>query len=227
MGRRFTGWPEQAFDVLLKLDGDPPVAARESLRKEREDLIRRPMVALMQDLADTDAAYDRFTVPGFHITLEPWQRQVGFVRAEANIDQRMWLDLDGLYVQGHGWYANPGSYVSLGREGFLTAVADDTFGPELVRIIETLRSQGYDVSGDLMKRIPKGYPADHPRAQLLRRADHPRAELLRHRNLIAARPLGCDAWLHTPEAFDRVLAAFEELRPMLSWFADHVPVEAP
>ncbi|HVX43481.1 MAG TPA: DUF2461 family protein [Mycobacteriales bacterium] len=74
-----------------------------------------------------------------------------------------------------------------------------------------------------MKRIPKGYPPGHPRAKLLRDTGHPRAELLRHRNLIAERHLGCEEWLHTPEAGERVLAAFEELRPLTSWFADHVP----
>jgi hypothetical protein len=223
MGGRFTGWPEQAFEVLLKLDGDPPVAVRESLREEREELVRQPMIALMQDLADTDAVYAGFTVPGFHKLLEPWQQQVGFVRPERNIDQRVSFDLDGLHVRGAGWYFNPGSYVSPGREGFLAAVADDTSGPELVRIIETLRSRGYDVTGDPMQRIPKGYPAGHPRAHLLRDTDHPRAELLRHRNLVAGRHLGCEEWLHTSEAFDRVFAAFEDLRPLTSWFADHVP----
>lgn len=223
MGGRFTGWPEQAFDVLLRLEGDPPSSVRERLREEREQLVRQPMIALWRDLADTDALYDNFTVPGFHKMLRPWQQQAGFIRPEPNIDQRVSFDLDGLYVQGTGWYGNPGSYHSPGREGFLAAVDDDTAGPELVSIIQTLQFQGYDVTADLMKRIPKGYPAGHPRAQLLRNADHPRAGLLRYRNLVAGRHLGCAEWLHTPEAADRVLAAFEELRPMLSWFADHVP----
>lgn len=223
MGGAFTGWPQQAFDVLLRLEGDRPAAVRESLRAEREERVRRPMIALMQELAPTDPLYEDFTVPGFHAVLGPWQRQVGFLRPERNIDLRVWLDLDGLHVQGAGWYFNPGSYVSPGREGFLAAVADETTGSQLVRIIQTLRSHGYHVTGEVMKRIPKGYPADHPRARLLRDTDHPRAELLRHRNLIAGRHLGCEKWLHTPEAAVRVLAAFEELRPMTSWFADHVP----
>jgi hypothetical protein len=111
------------------------------------------------------------------------------------------------------------------RELFLAAVADDTSGPELVRVIETLRSQGYEVTGEVMRRVPKGYPADHPCAQLVRQTDHPRAELLRYRNLVAARPSdvrdGC-----THRTGDLVFAAFEELRSMLSWFAEHVPAEA-
>jgi hypothetical protein len=104
MGARFTGWPEQAFDVLAKLEGDPPVAVRESLREEREQLIRQPMIALWQDLAGTDAIYANFTVPGFHRMLGPWQQQVGFIRPERNIDQRTSFDLDGLYIKAAGWY---------------------------------------------------------------------------------------------------------------------------
>lgn len=218
----FTGWPKEAFDVLLRLEGDPPPPAREALREERERLVRQPMVALMEELAAADSCYRGFTVPGFHKLLEPWQRQVGFVRPERNVDQRVWFDLDGLSVEASGWIFNPGSYTSRWREGYLSAVDDETTGNELVGILETLRKQGYDVDGPLMRRIPKGYPGDHPRAMLLRDAGHPRAELLRRRGLVAGRSLGCAGWLHTPEAADRVLAAFDELLPMASWYADHV-----
>lgn len=207
MGGRFTGWSEQAFDVLLRLDGDPPVALRESLRKEREQLVRQPMIALLQDVADADVTYDDFSVWGFRIMLWPWQRQCGIVRIERNIELSVTFDLDGLHVNGGGWY------FGAEREAFRAAVADDSSGPALVRIVEALRTRGYDIAGDVMKRVPRGYPADHPRA-----------ELLRHRSLSAGRPLGCDGWLHTPEAVDRVLAAFEELRPMMSWLAEHAPV---
>lgn len=220
---RFTGWPEQALDLLLELDGEPPVSVRESLREERERLIRQPMLALMQDLAHIDAAYSDFHVPGFRRTLGSWQRQVSFLRAERNIDQRVWLDLDGLFVQGAGWYFDPGSRISPGREGFLEAVVDDTTGVQLVRILERLRSQGFDIAGDVMKQIPRGYPDGHPHADLLRNASHPRARLLRHRKIIASRALGSGAWLHTPEALDRVLTAFNQLRTLTTWFADHVP----
>lgn len=219
----FTGWPSAAFSLLERLEGDPPSSVRERLRAERELLVRSPMVALMRDLAGASTFYERFTVPGFHKELGPWQRQVGFVRPERNLDQRVSFDLDGLSVEGSAWYFNPGSYTSPGREGFVSAVADEESGPELERILATLRSQGYEVDGVLMKRIPKSYPPGHPRAQLLRQADHPRADLFRLRGVVVRRHLGCKGWLHTAEAFERVRAAFEELRPLTSWYGYHVP----
>ena len=211
MGGRFEGWPEEAYDVLLKLDGDPSPAFRESLRKEREQLVRKPMIALLQDVADADVSYDDFAVWGFRIMLWPWQRQAARVVIERNVELSVTFDLDGLYVGGGGWFFGPV------REVFRAAVADESSGPALVAILETLRARGYEISGDVMKRVPRGYPADHPRA-----------ELLRHRSLAAGRPLGCDGWLHTPEAVDRVLAAFEDLRPMMMWLAEHaVEQQAP
>ncbi|MEQ7124157.1 DUF2461 family protein [Actinopolymorpha sp. B11F2] len=209
MSGRFNGWPEQAFDVLLKLEGDPPAAFRETLRKEREQLVRQPMIALLQDVADADPTYDDFSVWGFRIMLWPWQRQAARVLIERGVELGVIFDLDGLHVHGGGWYFGPE------REAFRAAVADDTSGSALVTIVEALRTRGYDITGDVMKRVPRGYPADHPRA-----------DLLRHRTLSAGRPLGCDGWLHTPEAVDRVLAAFEDLRPLMSWLADHAVVDA-
>lgn len=59
---RFEGWPEQAFDVLLRLEGEPTTEQRRALREEREQLVRQPMIALMQEIADLDPAYGGFFV---------------------------------------------------------------------------------------------------------------------------------------------------------------------
>jgi uncharacterized protein (DUF2461 family) len=57
-----------------------------------------------------------------------------------------------------------------------------------------------------MSRIPRGYPADHPRVALLK-----------HRSLIAARELGSDAVPDVEPAY----RACERLRPLLEWLARH------
>lgn len=53
----FTGWPEQAMDVLWQLQGEPAHAARERCRADRERLVRQPMIALLNEVADSDARY--------------------------------------------------------------------------------------------------------------------------------------------------------------------------
>jgi uncharacterized protein (TIGR02453 family) len=67
-------------------------------------------------------------------------------------------------------FAAAGHYMmekeSLAR--FRAAVADDARGKELVKILAALRKKGFPAeSHDRSKRVPKGYPADHPRAELL------------------------------------------------------------
>jgi uncharacterized protein (DUF2461 family) len=103
------------------------------------------------------------------------------------------------------WYA-PSDQISRYR----AAVADPGSGPRLVTILRRLEREGFVISGDLLKRPLRGY------------ADHPRAELLRHRSVIASRPLGCDDWIHTPAAADRVLTAFDQLRPLSRWLLKYV-----
>ncbi len=49
------------------------------------------------------------------------------------------------------------------------AAADDRRGPALAQIVAALKESGdYDVYGEQYKRVPQGYHADHPRAELLK-----------------------------------------------------------
>ena len=204
MTGRFTGWPEGAFDVLLQLDGEPSVAVREKWRKDRERLVRQPMIALFNSVADADPAYEDFSVWGYGSMVWWWQHQFGIVRLPGRVELGVRFDLDGLEVSG-GWMNGP-------LEPFRAAVAEESSGTQLVAILEDLQGKGFVISGgDLLKRGPHGYPADHPRA-----------ELLRYRRLTAGLPLGCEDWLHTAETVDRVVAGFTELRPLMSWLGEHV-----
>lgn len=49
---QFTGWPCQAFDVLVRLEGLPSAEARKALGKDRERLVRRSMIAMLNDFGD-------------------------------------------------------------------------------------------------------------------------------------------------------------------------------
>jgi glycerol-3-phosphate dehydrogenase len=51
------------------------------------------------------------------------------------------------------------------------AVAADSPGTELQEIVDRLEAKGYTIGGEELKRVPPGYPADHPMADLLRWKD--------------------------------------------------------
>jgi uncharacterized protein (DUF2461 family) len=55
-------------------------------------------------------------------------------------------------------------------ERFRRAVADPARGKELTKILATLDKKGFRAdSHDRLKRVPKGYDPEHPRAELLKR----------------------------------------------------------
>ncbi len=194
------------MDVLLHLQGEPSRVVREQYRADRERLVRQPMIALLNDVADVDPRYEDFSVWHYRTNSWWWQHQGAVICLGHKIEIGLRFDLDGLRIQGAWWYPDPGQV-----DKFRKAIAAEGSGHELSAIIEDLREKGYHISGDVMKRPPRGYPSDHPLTGLLR-----------HRSLIAAHPLGCDDWLHTPEVVGKVLAAADNLHAMLTWLIRHV-----
>ncbi|WP_326664932.1 DUF2461 family protein [Streptomyces sp. NBC_00385] len=210
MSGSFNGWTERAFEVLLRLEGDPPREVREALRKERELLVRQPMIALLNDVADAVPSLDDFSVWGFRQESWWWRHQGAVIRTARQVEIGLRFDLDGLHLKAGWHYPDPGQVPR-----YRAAVAAAGSGVRLAELVETLRTRGYDVTGDLMKRMPHGLPADHPRACLLR-----------HRSLLAARPLAGDDVVLTRATVDHVIEAANELAPLLSWLGHHVAASA-
>jgi uncharacterized protein (DUF2461 family) len=202
VGTSFRGWPEQAYEVLLELGGEPSLETRQRLRRCREEHVRRPMIDLLNDLADADPWYEDFAVWRYATTAYWWQNQCAIVRVARNIEIGFRFNLEGLRIQAAWWYADP-EQIAL----FRAATAADVSGRPLESLLSSLAVDGHEILGDVMKRIPRGYPADHPRA-----------DLLKHRSLIAARDLESDGVCDV----EPVYRACEQLRPLLSWLCDHV-----
>jgi Conserved hypothetical protein (DUF2461) len=198
MGERFRGWPEQAYAVLLELGGEPSRETRERLRRDRERQVRQPMIDLLNDLADSDPWYEDFAVWRYGSTAYWWQNQCGTVRIARSVEISFRFNVDGLQVKAAWWYAGP-EQIALFR-----AAAGS--GRALAGLVSSLADDGHEILGDIMRRIPRGYPADHPRA-----------DLLKHRSLTAARVLEPEA-VHDVEP---VYRACERLRPLLGWLAEH------
>jgi uncharacterized protein (DUF2461 family) len=204
MATRFHGWPEQAYAVLLTLGGEPSRETRERIRRHREEQVRQPMIDLLNDLADVDPWYENFAVWRYASTAYWWQNQCATVRVDRSIDIGFRFNLDGLRIKAAWWYADS-QQIAL----FRAATAADDSGGRLEELVSSLAADGHEILGDVMKRIPRGYPADHPRA-----------DLLRHRSLIAARELESDA----VRDVEPVYRACERLRPLLGWLAEHTVV---
>jgi uncharacterized protein (DUF2461 family) len=205
---RFHGWPEQAYAVLLELGGEPSRETRERVRRDREKHVRRPMIDLLNDLADADPWYEDFSVWRYASTAWWWQNQCAVVRVARTIEIGFCFNLDGLYIQAAWWYADAGQ-IAL----FRAAAAADDSGRALEDLVSSLAADGHEIRGDVMKRVPRGYPADHARGALLK-----------HRSLIAA----CELESEAVRDVEPVYRACERLRPLLGWLVQHVaaPQEA-
>jgi uncharacterized protein (DUF2461 family) len=64
---------------------------------------------------------------------------------------------------------------------------------------------------DVLKTAPRGYPAEHPRI-----------ELLRYKGVVAWQEWPVEPWLTTPDAKRRVAAFLVATRPLAAWLASHV-----
>jgi uncharacterized protein (TIGR02453 family) len=97
-------------------------------------------------------------------------------------------------------------------DGFRAAVAGRP-GAALERIVGGLRVDGYEIGGDTLRTVPRGYPADHPRA-----------DLLRHRSLYAGRTWPPERWVGDRRAVDLVVEAWRGAGPLADWLRRHCPM---
>jgi uncharacterized protein (TIGR02453 family) len=117
------------------------------------------------------------------------------------------ISAEGLYA-GSGYYM----FASDQLERFRAAVADARRGPKLSAAVTALRAQRYEVAArDALKRSPRGYDPDHPRA-----------DLLRMKGLHAGRSFGAPRWLHTARAADRIVAAWRDAAAVCRWLDRNV-----
>ena len=90
------------------------------------------------------------------------------------------------------------------------AIADDTHGAELEKLLADLTGEGWQLGGETLKTSPRGYDADHPRIALLR-----------HKSMTLGKDYGFEPVIHTPELLDRVRDDWRAVRPFLDWVAAH------
>ena len=117
------------------------------------------------------------------------------------------VSAEGLYV-GSGYY----HLASDQLERFRNAVADNRRGAPFAIAVEGLRKQKYSVDArESLKRVPRGFDADHPRA-----------ELLRMKGIHVGRDFSTPKWLHTAGARDRILKTWRDAAPVNRWLDRNV-----
>jgi len=180
-------------------------------RQRYEAEVRRPMEQLLEELSPEWGEAKLFRPnrdTRFSKDKAPYKTNIAAViHGDRGGSVYLSLSSDGLHVGGGGYHLDR---PQLAR--FRAAVAEERPGRELEDIAVDLRAAKADVtSHSTLKTAPRGYAADHPRIDLLRRDgmvgiwSHPPRK-----------------WLHTAAACARVEDGWRRLRPLNAWLAAHV-----
>ncbi|MBA4378336.1 MAG: TIGR02453 family protein [Gemmatimonas sp.] len=89
------------------------------------------------------------------------------------------------------------------------AVADPTRGAALARLTAKIEKKGYELGGQRYKRVPAGFAADHPRA-----------ELLKHDSVWVRRDGPVPAELRSRDLLDFCQAHFKAMSPLHGWLRE-------
>ena len=204
----FDGFPEQALVFYEGLQADNTKAYWTDHKATYDASVKAPMEALLADL-EPEFGAGKFFRPYRDIRFAkdktPYKEHAGaVVQRENGGAYYVQLDAEGLYVGGGFWHTQSDQV-----QRFRTAVADDASGPRLVAVLDGLAD--WLRIGERLKRLPKPFEADHPRA-----------DLLHHKSLAVGLRFEPAEWLHTAACRDRVATAWRAVTPLNDWLEQHV-----
>jgi uncharacterized protein (TIGR02453 family) len=198
----FEGWTEDFQPCFIGLELDNSKAYFEARKKLYLELVKRPMELLLAELEPEFGKGKIFRANRdirFSADKRPYKTNLA---ATAEKGGYVSLDSKGLVVGGGRYHLD-----KPGVDAYRAGVAADRSGRQLAEIVGRLEVEGYEIGGEELKRVPPGYPADHPRARLLR-----------FKGLIAWKNLGLNPWLGSSEAKERIATAWRDMQPLGRWF---------
>ena len=205
MPEGFTGFPPEAFKFFRDLAKNNNRDWFQARKDVYERACRGPMKALM-------AAVDPPLGAGW---LSRINNDMRFNRDRAPYKTHIDAGVKGHYVSvgAQGMYVGTGLYKPepATLRQLRESIAADTSGKKLQAIVAALRRKGYTVSThEASATPPRGYPADHPRIELLKMKD------------IHAGRTFAPASLSSPKALAHVKQAMADLRPFSQWLKTYV-----
>jgi uncharacterized protein (TIGR02453 family) len=207
----FRGWPPTALEFYEGLEADNSKSYWLAHKDVYERNVKAPMVELLDELAG-EFGEGRLFRPYRDIRFSPDKSPYKTsIAATVGTAGYVHLSAEGL-MAGAGRYHLEGEQLDRYRQ----AVDDDASGGELERIVRHLRAARLDVHGtDALKKAPQGYPADHPRI-----------ELLRYKGVVVMKSWPVASWLRTAAAKKRIVDVLHAAGPLVEWLARNVEPSA-
>jgi uncharacterized protein (TIGR02453 family) len=208
MSMGFRGWPREAVEFLRDLEANNDRDWFKANRERYDDHLLAPTRALGEHLAEFGAVhiYRPWNDTRFHHR-PPIKEHIGMtLGAGGAVAFYVELSLDGVFA-GAGMYMPAPDQI----ERLRRAVDDGRKASALTRAVARARKAGMELNEPELVRAPRGYPADHPRLDLLRR-----------KRLFVSRRDEIGPWVHRPEAGERVRESFAAAQPLVRWLREHV-----
>jgi len=201
----FTGFPVAALDFYDDLELDNTRSFWAARKSVYDEAVRAPMTALVDALSEEfgpGKVFRPYRDVRFSKDKTPYKdHQGGFVAAGPSTGWYVEVGAPGVRVGAGVYRADPVPLAAI-----RSAVAHALTGSELVGILTALERDGWQREGLTVRTTPRGWPADHPRI-----------ELLRHKSLYVGRSYGFEAVVHTAALLDRVRDDWRVTRPLVEW----------
>jgi uncharacterized protein (TIGR02453 family) len=202
----FSGWSEEALDFYDGLEIDNSKAYWTAHKHVYEDKVLKPMNELTEELAGEfgePRLFRPYRDVRFSKDKSPYKTAIGVVIGDVGYIQ---LSAKGLACGAGMWHMEP---EQLAR--YRECVAAPS-GAELAKVVAGIEAAGQAIHGhDALKTVPRGYPADHPRATLLR-----------YKGLTSWQEWAVEPWLETASAKDRIISFLRTSRPLKDWLMTYV-----
>ena len=209
MAEEFTGFPRDAFSFWKGLEKNNNRDWFQAHKERYEQSVRRPMQLLIEEFTPLygPGRLSRINKDMRFAKEKPYKNYLATGLGGSYIS----FSKEGLWV-GTGMYKPEPAALRQLRD----AIADDSSGRELTKIIASLRRKGFDIDTHArLEKPPRGYDATHPRVELLRMKDIYVGKLFGPSDLSSAKVL------------DAVVKAITDLGPFRLWLRTHVRTTGP
>jgi uncharacterized protein (TIGR02453 family) len=208
----FPGFSAWVFEWFAGLDRDNSRDYFTTTRERYESEIRGALTLMLKELSATFGGSVRVFRQQNDMRFAPRSpyktRTYGVLEFTSPAKARLYADISvrGLY-SGSGYHRLASDQLNRYRD----AVMDDRAGPRLVAAQALALDAGLELIGDSLTSVPRAYPRDHPRA-----------ELLKNRSLLAGGLLRGATGISRADALEHVAATWRAAAPLTSWLDEHV-----
>lgn len=205
----FNGWSQDLVRFFEGLEHDNSKEYFDANRDVYQTAVREPTEAFM-------AAVGPCYGPGHMFRLN---RDVRFSKDKRPYHTNLGVAFS---VAGSHYYASVSARELLVSVGVFRAdktwvdrfraAVDGRPGDDLLAVLGDLEERGFTIGGATLKTAPRGYPADHRNARLLR-----------HRALTATRALPPKEWVDNTDALTAITETWTEAESLATWLRTHCP----